>query len=448
MVSLLFDLIYVLPALIYAPVFFVKSRRADENPGLLFSERWGCIARKKLARFQGKRVFWIHAVSVGEVMVARQFIHALRAELMSATAPEAQPAHTGKSPYHFILTTVTPTGQKLARQSEADDLTAIYVPFDFSFCVSSFLNQVKPEVLVLVETEIWPNLILLSAQKKLPVFLINARLSQKSLDGYSRAAFLFKSVFSGIKRVFAQDKADAGRFERLGIPQSHIEVSGNIKFDAAEPQKNDDTYTHKNFALTETDKVWIAGSTHPGEEKKILEVFSRLRQKNKNLKLILAPRHVERAESVAREIAETPFSFRRWGECNASLAWDVLLVDQLGVLKNIYALGDFVFTGGSWIEHGGQNPIEPAAHHLPVLHGPHVFNFKQVYEILDSAGAALCVDDTEVCFQKMEFFLNHPEQATEMGRVASETVGQYRGASARQAKRILECLNIKERIKI
>ena len=212
------------------------------------------------------------------------------------------------------------------------------------------------------------------------------------------------------------------------------------KFDAAKLENNDAAFDRKNFALKETDKVWIAGSTHPGEEKKILNVFSRLREKNPNFKLILAPRHVERAESIAREIMGTIFSFRHWGEVNASLPWDILLVDQLGVLKNIYALGNFVFMGGSWVEHGGQNPIEPAVYGLPVLHGPHVFNFKQVYGVLDSAGAAICVTDTESCFERMEFFLSHSEKASEIGRLASETVGKYRGASALQAKRVLDYL--------
>ena len=421
--SFLFDLLYLLPALIYAPVFFIKSRRADENPGLLFSERWGKYASEKLARLNGKRVLWIHAVSVGEVMVARRWIESMSEQT---------------NVFHFVLTTVTPTGQKLARQSQGGDLTAIYVPFDFSFCVTSFLKHVKPEVLVLVETEIWPNLILISKKKQLPIFMINARLSQKSLDGYRRVLGLFKSIFLGIDHVFAQDEADAKRFQALGISEDKIEVAGNIKFDAAKPEAEDPAFSRENLALQKTDQVWIAGSTHPGEEKKVLDVFLRLREKNKNLKLILAPRHVERAESLEREIKDTKCSFRRWGEVNAILPWDILLVDQLGVLKNIYALGNFVFMGGSWIEHGGQNPIEPAVYNLPILHGPHVFNFKQVYEILDAAGAAICVADTENCFQKVEFFLKNPEQVREIGRLAGGTVGKYRGASERQAKKILE----------
>lgn len=427
----LFDLLYLLPALIYAPVFFVKSRRADESPALLFSERWGCIAPVKLARLQGKHILWIHAVSVGEVMVARSFIGALR---------QAQLRESAEQKYHCVLTTVTPTGQKLARQAEAHDLTAIYVPFDFSFCVQSFLKAVKPEALVLVETEIWPNLILLSKQSKLPILMINARLSEKSLCGYRRVLFLFKTILSGISKVFAQDDADAERFSQLGIPKDQIETLGNIKFDAADAQASDVAFSRKNFALSDSDQVWIAGSTHPGEEKKVLELFLRLREKHPNLKLILAPRHIERADGIVREIAETKLSFRRWGEINASLPWDILVVDQLGVLKNIYALGNFVFMGGSWIEHGGQNPIEPAVYDLPILHGPHVFNFKQVYEILDSAGAAFCVEDQEMSFQKIEFFLNHPEKASQCGRLAGETVRKYRGASTRQAKRVMESL--------
>ncbi len=420
-----FDFVYALAAIVYAPVFFLKSRRAGENPGLLFSERWGKYSQAKLARLAGKRVLWIHAVSVGETMVARRFIESLR---------------EARSPYHVVLTTVTPTGQKLARQAEANDLTAIYVPFDFSWCVESFLNFIKPEALVLVETEIWPNLISLSARRHLPIFLINARLSQKSLNGYRRVAVLFKNVFKGLTHVFAQDQADAERFRQLGIAGSKIEAAGNIKFDAAAPENKDDAFSRKNFGLSETDPVLIAGSTHPGEEQKLLEVFLKLREKHPTLRLILAPRHVERADAIAREAASTRLTLRRWGEINSSLSWDVLLVDQIGVLKNIYAVGNFVFMGGSWIPHGGQNPIEPSIFNLPVLHGPHVFNFKQVYQILDEAGAAFCVQGTEDCFEKLEVFLNHPRQAAEAGRLAGETVGKYRGASLRQARRVMEFL--------
>ncbi len=425
----LFDLLYLLPALVYAPVFFVKSRRAGESPALLFSERWGCLAQEKIFALQGKRILWIHAVSVGEVMVARRWIEAMRDQ-------------ESLEPFHFVLTTVTPTGQKLARQSEADDLTAIYVPFDFSFCVKSFLKKINPEALVLVETEIWPNLILISAQRKLPIFLINARLSEKSLKGYRRVLKLFQPVFSAITRIFSQDEMDAERFHALGIPNSKIETAGNIKFDAGVGRETPEQFSREHFSLPPEDQVWIAGSTHPGEEEKILQVFARLRPNNPHLRLILAPRHVERAEALAREVAKQSFCFQMWSQFQKEFSWDVLVVDQIGVLKNIYALGNFVFMGGSWVQHGGQNPIEPAVFHLPVLHGRHIFNFKQVYQILDSAHAAFCVEDAEACFQKVEFFLKNSEVTIEAGRQAGAAVNRYRGASALQARRVTECLKV------
>ena len=434
----LFDLLYVLPALIYAPVFFLKSRRAGESPSLLFSERLGCISSKKLSRLQGKRILWVHAVSVGEVMVARRFIESLRS---LASEAKLQSAASYRPFDHFVLTTVTPTGQKLARQSEASDLTAIYVPFDFSFCVRSFLNRIKPEALVLVETEIWPNLILNSMNKKLPIFLINARLSQKSLDGYRLVSALFARVFSGITRVFAQGAVDGERFHALGVDASKIEITGNIKFDTAIPEKTIEVVSRKKFGLSEANQVWIAGSTHPGEEKKLFDIFLKLREKHLNLKLILAPRHVERTDALLRELSAKNVLIQRWSTHQLPSPWDVLVVDQIGVLKDAYALGNFVFMGGSWIPHGGQNPIEPAVFNLPILHGPHVFNFKQVYEILDAAGAATCVLDSESCFEKVVSFLNHPDQAAQTGRLAGETVGKYRGASARQARRVMESLN-------
>ncbi len=425
MLSLLFDLLYFLPALVYAPVFFLKSRRVGEDPKLLFSERWGSYAPEKLAKLAGKRVLWIHAVSVGETMVARRWIESLR-EI--------------KAPFHFVLTTVTPTGQKLARQAEAEDLTAFYVPFDFSFCVNAFLNAVKPEALVLVETEIWPNLILRSAQKKIPISLINARLSEKSLSGYSRFRFFLSAVFSKIEMVLAQEQADAMRFERLGISPARVEEMGNIKFDTAVPSSVPADFRREKLGLNSNHLVWIAGSTHPGEEKKILNVFKRLQLAHPNLRLILAPRHVERTESLLQELAEFKLFIQRWSQFDLSESWDVLVVDQIGILKNIYALGNFVFMGGSWVEHGGQNPIEPAVFDLPVLHGPHVFNFKQIYAIFDEAGGAFCVADEASCFQKVEAFINQPGLASEAGQCAGSTVKKYRGASLKQAQRVMELI--------
>jgi len=425
LLSLFFDLLYILPALVYAPVFFLKSRRVGENPKLLFSERWGSYAPEKLARLAGKRILWIHAVSVGETMVARRWIESLR-EI--------------KTPFHFVLTTVTPTGQKLARQAEAEDLTAFYVPFDFSFCVNAFLNAIKPEALVLVETEIWPNLILRSAQKKIPISLINARLSEKSLSGYRRFRFCLSAVFSKIEMVLAQEQADAMRFERLGISPARVEEMGNIKFDTAVPPSIPEDFRREKLGLNSNHLVWIAGSTHPGEEKKILNVFKRLQLANPNLRIILAPRHVERTESLLQELAEFKLYIQQWSRFDLSQAWDVLVVDQIGILKNIYALGNFVFMGGSWVEHGGQNPIEPAVFDLPVLHGPHVFNFKQIYAIFDEAGGAFCVADEASCFQKVEAFINQPGLASEAGQCAGSTVKKYRGASLKQAQRFMELI--------
>jgi len=446
LLSLFFDLLYFLPALVYAPVFFLKSRRVGENPGTLFSERWGKYAPEKLAKLSGKKILWIHAVSVGETMVARSFINSLRQVQLRDSAEHqnisASESTTQPAPYHFVLTTVTPTGQKLARQAEAEDLTAFYVPFDFSWCVKAFLKAVKPEALVLVETEIWPNLILLSAEKNIPISLINARLSEKSLRGYSRIRALFQNVFSKIQLVLAQKKADARRFRDLGIPESRVAVMGNIKFDTAAPSRVPEAFHRARVGIAESDSVWVAGSTHPGEEESLLRVFLRLRRNHPKLRMILAPRHVERTGEVAMVCAKARLKTVLFTDVQmkASDGWDVMIIDPIGVLKNVYAFANFVFMGGSWIKHGGQNPIEPAVFDLPVLHGPHVFNFKQIYAVFGEAGGAYCVTDEESCFQKMEAFLNQPELAFKTGQRAGETVKKYRGAGLKQAQRIMELI--------
>ncbi len=444
--SLFFDFLYFLPALVYAPVFFLKSRRVGENPVTLFSERWGIYASEKLAKISGKKILWIHAVSVGEVVVARSFISSLRQVQLRDSAEHqnisASESATQPAPYHFVLTTVTPTGQKLARQAEAEDLTAFYVPFDFSWCVNAFLQAVKPAALALVETEIWPNLILQSAAKNIPICLINARLSEKSLQGYSRIRVLFQNIFSKIQLVLAQEESDARRFRDLGIAENRVLVMGNIKFDTAVPSLVPEAFQRARVGIAENDFVWVAGSTHPGEEESLLRVFSRLRRNHPKMRMILAPRHVERTEEVAVICAKSQLKTVLFTDVQikASDVWDVMVVDQIGVLKNVYAFANFVFMGGSWIKHGGQNPIEPAVFDLPILHGPHIFNFKQIYTIFDEAGGAYCVADEESCFQRVEAFLNQPELAFKTGQRAGETVKKYRGAGLKQAQRIMELI--------
>ena len=434
--TFLYNLAFAAFGIFYAPVFLMKLRRA-EDPQALWRERRGIFPGDWAAKFSGKKTVWLHAVSVGEVMAIEKFLR----EWLAAS-----------SEYDIVLTTVTPAGQRIAKQFAGERIHVCYFPFDLTPVVKRFFDLFKPVCLLLVETEIWPNLLVEAQRRKVPVGVINARLSERSFKQYRIFPWLFKPLWGKLDFVLAQSEEDAVRFRKLGIAEESVREMGNMKFDQAEGSEDEaptivdsekikvGAGLREVWGYTPDDLVWIAGSTHPGEEEVLMSAFKSLREKFPRLKLIFAPRHIERSERLLKQLTQYGFSVVLSGKKQEGPGPDLRVLNQLGVLRHLYRIADLVFMGGSLIPHGGQNPIEPARFGKAILHGPHVFNFHKIYRQLDHDAGALEVSAPDELSSAAAELLANEDKRHAMGQRAFQIINRLRGASKRQAGWILTFL--------
>jgi 3-deoxy-D-manno-octulosonic-acid transferase len=420
MMSWLYNLAFTVFGILYLPVFLMKIKQA-EDPGRLWRERLGRLPESWRAELKGKRIVWLHAVSVGEVRAVEKFVQ----EWLAQT-----------SDLDLVLTTVTPTGQRIAKKLEGPRVHVSYFPFDLTFAVRRFFDLLSPVAVLLAETEIWPNLLTEAKRRAIPVGVVNARLSERSFKRYKAFSFLLGGLWKKVDFVLAQTEDDAGRFRGLGVPPEAVREMGNMKFDLTETAASDEgtaVKMRKEFGLNARDLVFIAGSTHPGEEEVLLKVFKELKEKFAALRMIIAPRHIERSERILGEAGLSGLKAALSTQRDPAGAWEVLILNELGVLRNLYQIADLVFVGGSFVPHGGQNPIEPAHVERAALHGKHVFNFNKIYRELDQGGGAFEVKDPGDLKVLSEKFLSDPALRREAGVKARGIVNRLRGASKRQA---------------
>lgn len=363
---------------------------------------------------------WIHAVSVGETRAAAPLIRALR-----AAYPEAP----------LLITQMTPTGRETAYELFGGTAYYHYLPYDYPAAVQRFLRAVQPRFGVLMETELWPNLIHAAHQQSTPLFLVNARLSERSARAYQKVAGLLRATLPKLRAIAAQTPADAQRFADLGAPSP--EVLGNIKFDCTPPP----TMWPLVQALRDrigARSVCVAGSTREGEEALLLDAlpvdFSAL--------LLIVPRHPQRFTEIAADLTRRGIPFQRRSEAGAIAPHTrVLLGDSMGEMFAYYALADVVFVGGSLLPFGGQNLIEPAAVGKPVVFGPHMFNFSQASAQALAAGAAAQVADASAVFEWWQEMLVNPVARQTMGQAGRAFALQHQGASARTVDFIAQHLH-------
>lgn len=342
---------------------------------------------------------WIHAVSVGEVAAVRTLRDRLRT---------AFPSHS------IVVSTVTRTGNELAQKMAGEGETVIYLPLDISFVVDSILRRIRPEILVIAETEIWPNLIYACHKKGIPVALVNGRISEGAFKRYKAVSVFLRFILDKIDIFCVQTEADKKKFMSLGAPEAKVRVTGNTKYDnkdyAALGKDSGDIKTR--FGIVGGETVIVAGSTHKGEEEVILGIFRKLSREFDNLRLIIAPRHVERAADIKR-LAKG---------LNASV------IDRIGVLVDAYSAADIVFVGGSLIRHGGQNIIEPAVFAKPIIFGPHMFNFQSVAAEFLRNEAAVQVKDARALEEALRRLLGDGKERARLGENARQVVLDNQGA--------------------
>ncbi len=366
---------------------------------------------------------WIQAVSVGEVEVARGLV----AEL-EERAPELP----------LFLTATTATGLDLARRTLGDRLPVFPCPIDLPGPVSRVFEVARPRLLVLVETELWPEMLHQAGLRDVPVAVINARLSPGSFAGYRRVAGRLRKLLAPLAMVLARTEADAERFAGLNVPRERIVVSGNVKYDLQADQRPLE-WEDEIRRVAGDRSILVAGSTMEGEEAQILDAMADLDANGSTPFLILAPRHPERFDTVAQLLADRGLvsSRRSSGDAIPSDA-DAFLIDTIGELARSYRLATLAFIGGSLVPTGGHNPLEPAVWGVPVLSGPHVFNFDEVYDEMTEAGGARLVEDGAELRVAMAAWLDEPDFAIAAGNAGREVVERNRGATARTVSALVE----------
>jgi 3-deoxy-D-manno-octulosonic-acid transferase len=427
MLKWVYDAAFAVFAACYLPFFMVRLRQ-EKNKKRLIGQRFGFFSKELFAGLAGRNVIWLHAVSVGEVFAARPLVAAL-----SGAFPE----------WRIAVSTVTPTGQAVARKI-FPDLAIFYLPFDLSAVVRRTLDRIRPSLLLLMETELWPNLILGAAERNIPIGVVNGRLSPKSHRRYKQIRRLFEGVLEKISFFLVQSQWDSDRLEEIGVPPRAIRITGNMKFDIPADVKPEDVQGLRGRYFAQAkERVLVAGSTHEGEEIVLLKVLRRLRFEFPDLKLVVAPRHVTRTADIVRLAESEHFRWRLFSS-NAGPVEDVLILDTMGELKKWYSVADFVFIGGSLVKHGGQNPIEAAIFKKPVLFGPHVFNFAVVYEALGKAGAGFEVYNETELYDFLRRMLLEPAFARQAGNKAYELIRGFQGAAERNCDFIRQFLRSRE----
>lgn len=408
--TILYDIAYMVFALFYLPVFVLKKR----HPG--FGMRLGFLPGKEF----GSRPIWIHAVSVGEAKAIRPIYERLKKK------------HPGRS---FVLSTVTPTGNKVARSFADKDDLVVYLPLDISFVVKKVIDRVNPELFIIAETEIWPNMINYLHKKGAAIAVVNGRISDASFKGYYLARFFISRILNKVGLFCVQTKRDAERLHRIGAQSSRVRVSGNMKFDMSLPAC-DSRELRNSLGLRDESRLFLAGSTHPGEEKLLLQAYGSLKKDIPFLEMMIAPRHPERAYEVARLAEAFGFSARLKSLCAKETVVGgqitkgrVHILDTIGELINYYSASDIVFVGGSLVKKGGHNILEPALLGKPVLFGPYMHNFRDIAELFISAGAALEVSSIAELERSIAQLIANPGEYAQIAVKAGKIIEDNRGAT-------------------
>jgi 3-deoxy-D-manno-octulosonic-acid transferase len=359
---------------------------------------------------------WYHAVSVGEVMASLPLIQEINKRF------PARPVW---------VSTVTATGHATAGSRIPWAGGVFYFPYDLPWIMDRIIKGLRPVLFITTETEIWPNCIWRLHRYRVPAVLVNGRISDRSLVWYTRFRFLFRPVLQCFDRLCMQSEQSARRIQAMGAPEGRIRITGNLKFDQDLPNALDQRNWRTRLGLNKGERIFVAGSTHPGEEEILLGAFRTLQSQYPHLRMILAPRAPERFDEVAGLIAKMGLTGWRRTAPSDGASPDVILLDTIGELPKIYGLAEVGFVGGSLVPHGGHNPLEVAAHACPVLFGHHMENFREIALLLIEANGALEVrhrGDVEAALFKI---LGEPSTGKRMGDKALEVLKSNRGAAGR-----------------
>jgi len=408
-------LLYSLVLTVISPLVIVKLWwRGSRAPA--YRQRWG-ERFGFVPTIEGQPI-WVHAVSVGEAQAAAPMIKQLLVRY-----PEVP----------LLVTTTTPTGSERVQALFGDKVHHVYMPYDLPSAVKRFLTRVSPRMVVVMETELWPNLFHQCHVRDIPVIVANARLSERSAKGYGRFPGLVEPTLANISVIAAQDHVDADRFQVIGARISQLNVTGSIKFDISLPaslREQGDMLRRESFGPDRS--VLVAASTHEGEDELVLDAFAKIKAAVPGALLVLVPRHPERFDSVATLCADHGFHvIRRSDNAACGADTEVFVGDTMGEMMLFFAASDVAFMGGSLVPVGGHNLLEPAALELPVVFGPHMFNFQAISKMFVDVGAASQVANVDELEQVVVRWMQHAEQRGEAGGKGLALVEGNRGALQR-----------------
>lgn len=426
MIHFLYNAVLTIFLIFHIPCLFIQTL-LGKKPQQLLKERLGGLPNLSL-----KHPVWIHAASVGEVLCCLPLLKRIRKEIPGA---------------EIVLTTMTTMGNETAKKLASEANWILFFPVDHPLIIRRTLQNISPRLLLIAETELWPNLLRLCGKKKIPVVLFNGRISEKSIRGYLLLKPFFKRCLYHISFFLMQTEEDRNRIIEIGAPPDRTMVTGNIKFDQAPPASGADPTTDllTSLGLHGNESILIAGSTHLGEEEILVRIFKNLKESHPHLIFILAPRHLARLDEVERILRNEGLPWKRrsslfqQGQEEAS---GVILLDTMGELMRLYSLGTIVFIGGSLVSIGGHNPLEPLFFKKCVLFGPYMFNFLEISRRLIAEGGAILVKDSEELSFQLKKLLSDEKTRNEAGEKGFRFLQKHRGATERIFQKIKPFLSL------
>ena len=417
---LVYEFLLLVGLVLYVPRALWRKRLPHRG----WMMRLGRYPASVRARLGKPGAIWIHAVSVGEVLAIQPLIQELAVQ--QSDAP-------------LVLSTITPTGFDVASKLIGGRGVVIYEPLDIRAAISRALDLIQPRILLLVESEFWPNLICATARRGVPIAVVNGRISARAFRRHRLVRPILAGLFRMIDLYVMQTETDAARVVKMGAPPSRVNVLGSLKWDASllsRPQPAEIHALAARLGLVDGDALIVAGSTHRGEETAVLDAFQTVRSSAPRVRLVIAPRHLERMGEVEALVRERGMPVQRVSSFTAPTPWDVLIVDTIGQLPLYYALATVAFVGGSLIRHGGQNPLEPASLGKPVIFGPSMENFSEIAQELLAHRAARQLQHAQELSDRLAEWLANPTEAQIAGAHAQALVERLSGV----IRRTLEAL--------
>lgn len=426
----IYNILAVLLLILALPVFVVRTIR-EQGFAERFKQSFGRLPEETLKKVAGKDAIWVHAASVGEIVATSPIVKEIRREL-----PEVP----------IVVSVVTASGYDMAKRiiPEADGI--IFFPLDLPYLTYSVAARIRPQVFLMVETELWPNFLKAARELNIPAMMVNGRISDKSVTRYAYFRSVLDDMLDTIVKFCMQSEIDAEYIKRLGADPKRVIVTGNTKFDQnyTELTPAERARMTESLGLKEASHVIVAGSTHRGEEELLFLAFRKVRGQFPNTQLIVAPRDTMRADELMDLAVGHGFTAARRTkllEQNNVTKHDIVIVDTIGELGKIYGLGDIVYVGGSLVPKGGHNILEPAAHGKPIVVGPHMFNFKDSYALLSGRGVCLTVQNDADLAETMLTLLNNEDLSHKLGQEALAIINENRGASHKSALYVKELLH-------